>query len=80
MVAKFLEFDIEPHYDFLGIFFLNSSELSVVEVLTRSSVPDDVVSFNNIMWLYFSSDEDVTHPGFWIEISVFTGSSKLFGK
>lgn len=78
IVATFLEFDIEPDYDFLTIGHgLRNDTSSMLVRLTGSSIPDDVVSLNNEMWLYFTSDSSVIYPGFWIEISVFndTGNS-----
>ncbi|XP_030829981.1 uncharacterized protein LOC578975 isoform X2 [Strongylocentrotus purpuratus] len=72
-VAKFHTFDLESGYDFLRIGSgLNASDLtSQLGHLSGSSLPDEVVSINNEMWLNFSSDSSVNRNGFWIEITVF---------
>ena len=77
IVASFMEFDIEYGYDFLtiGHGLTNDTESTLVR-LTGSSIPEDVVSVNHEMWLYFTSDFSVTRTGFWIEISVFNESGK----
>ena len=81
IVATFLEFDIEPDYDYLRIGHgLMNDTSSMLVRLTGSSIPNDVVSLNNEMWLYFTSDSSVTYPCFWIEISVFNYSGNLLHK
>ena len=79
IVASFLEFDIEHGYDFLtiGHGLMNNTESTLIR-LTGSSIPNDVVSLNNEMWLYFTSDYSVTYTGFWIEISVFSDSGNFY--
>ena len=73
IVAKFHAFDLESDYDFLKVGSgldprVQSSELGN---LTGYSLPDDVISTNNHMWLIFTSDHSERRTGFWIEIKVF---------
>ena len=72
-VAKFHTFDLESGYDYLRIGSgLNAGDLtSQLVQLSGSSLPDEVVSINNEMWLNFTSDFSVSRDGFWIEIMVF---------
>ena len=78
-VAKFHTFDLESGYDYLRIGSgLNAGDLtSQLVQLSGSSLPDDVVSINNEMWLNFSSDSSVTRNGFWIEITIFEPEGDL---
>ena len=79
IVATFQAFHIENNYDYLDIGHgLTPDTESTMVDLTGSSIPEDVVSLNNEMWLHFTSDGSLGYPGFWIEISVFDGAGKVF--
>ncbi|XP_063951989.1 uncharacterized protein LOC129255053 isoform X4 [Lytechinus pictus] len=73
IVAKFHAFELEYRYDYLRIGSGLDSQDPSTELadLTGYSLPDDVISDNNHMWLTFSSDYSERRTGFWIQISVF---------
>ena len=81
VMATFHTFELESGYDFLRIGSgLDATDQSSQQVrLSGSTLPDDVVSINNEIWLNFSSDSSVTKRGFWIEITVF-GQENLTGR
>ena len=70
---NFTTFQLESGYDYLQIGSgLNAGDrTSQLVKLSGSSLPDEVVSINNEMWLNFTSDDSVRRDGFWIEIIVF---------
>ncbi|XP_041471244.1 G-protein coupled receptor GRL101-like [Lytechinus variegatus] len=79
IVATFRTFRIEPNFDFLTIGFgLEAGDpKSMLRALSGRSLPDDVISLTNQMWLHFVSDSSITDQGFKIDIWVKNISDSL---
>lgn len=79
VIVTFQEFSLESGFDFLKIGFgadpTNHSTRLVT--LTGASLPEDVVSATNEMWLRFTSDFSVTDKGFLIDVSLQNRSGYL---
>ena len=80
IMANFHAFELESGYDFLkiGSGLESQDESSKLVKLSGSSLPDDLISANNEMWLNFTSDGSVRRTGFWIEIKVFDPHPGMF--
>ncbi|XP_063959247.1 CUB and sushi domain-containing protein 3-like [Lytechinus pictus] len=79
IVATFRTFRIEPNFDFLtiGIGLDAGDPKTLLRALSGRSLPDDVISLTNQMWLHFVSDSSITDQGFKIDIWVKNISDSL---
>lgn len=75
----FEDFDLEARYDFLYVGSGSdiSSETSLLLDASGSSLPGDVTSVNDRMWLRFTSDGSITKRGFSATISIDGEESML---
>ncbi|XP_063951984.1 uncharacterized protein LOC135153396 isoform X1 [Lytechinus pictus] len=73
IVAFFHAFNLESGHDFLivGSGLDPGIQSSQLFKLSGSSLPEEVISDNNEMWLNFTSDSSNRWTGFWIEIKVY---------
>ncbi|KAJ8020947.1 Enteropeptidase [Holothuria leucospilota] len=71
MKVAFEFFDLETDYDFLTVGHGNSpdDDSSVIEVLTGSSLPRNIVSPLSSMWIRFTSDHSVRKAGFTLNVT-----------
>ena len=73
IMAVFSTFDLEYNYDFLrvGSGLDPDDTASLLATLSGSSLPDNIVSSSNEMWLVFTSDGSNTELGFRMSIEVY---------
>ena len=67
--ADFLSFNVENGYDFLYIYEGSSAEGLLVETLTGSGIPEQIISAAGALTFRFSSDDSMQYPGWMIRIS-----------
>ncbi|XP_071498050.1 uncharacterized protein [Diadema antillarum] len=71
ITASFKDFELELDYDYLliGDGLSPYQPGSLLANLTGLSIPDDVTSSGNAMWLLFTTDYSITYRGFEVELT-----------
>ena len=61
---KFKDFRLEPSKDNLMIYDGSSNNSAIIQRLTGTSLPSDVISTGNSLFLEFISDDNIYYNGF----------------
>ena len=81
MQLHFIRFDIEGSssscYDKVKIYDGNSTAAPLVSSLCGSSLPEDIITSGNNVFVYFDSDGSVTKTGFIIQYSATEGKADI---
>ena len=80
MRLHFIRFDVEESkdcdYDVVEIH--DGIKAEVISTLCGDSLPDDIISSGNTVFVYFTSDETRNHAGFRIQYSATNGKRNVF--
>ena len=81
MRLHFIRFDVEESkdcdYDAVEIYDGNSMDAEVISTLCGDSLPDDIISSRNSVFVYFKSDYTKNYAGFRIQYITTNGKMNV---
>ena len=81
MRLHFIRFDVEESkdcdYDKVEIYDGNSTDAELISTLCGASLPNDIISSGNTVYVQFTSDETSNYAGFRIQYTATNGKRNV---